>query len=98
MLTIVGVVDLIRRRDKLWFVAGWAMAVLLFVVAAGGPSWRMRALVTGIFYRDPPRLAALLVVVAVPMAVFGALALWRALQRHVLPRIGVAAGHVQVRP
>ncbi|GAA1749564.1 DUF6541 family protein [Agromyces humatus] len=89
VLTIVGVVDLIRRRDKLWFVAGWAMAVLLFVVAAGGPSWRLRALVTGIFYRDPPRLAALLIIVAVPMAVFGALALWRAVQRFVLPRIGV---------
>ena len=91
-LTIIGLVDLVRRREKLWFVAGWAVAVLLFVVAAGGPSWRIRALVTGIFYRDPPRLAALLVVVAVPMAVFGAVALWRALQRHVLPRIGAQPG------
>lgn len=92
VLTIVGVIDLIRRRDKLWFVAGWAVAVLLFVTAAAGPSWRLRAFVVGIFYRDPPRLASLLVIVAVPMAVFGALAIWRAVQRYVLPRVGVTPG------
>ena len=92
VLTVVGVVDLIRRRDKLWFVAGWAIAVLLFVVAAAGPSWRLRALVVGIFYRDPPRLASLLVIVAVPMAVFGAIALWRVVQHVVLPRLGAQPG------
>lgn len=92
VLTVVGVVDLIRRREKLWFVAGWAVAVLLFVAAAAGPSWRLRALVVGIFYRDPPRLASLLVIVAVPMAVFGAIALWRVAQHLVLPRLGVQPG------
>ena len=97
VLTVVGVVDLIRRRDRLWFVAGWAVAVLLFVVAAAGPSWRLRAFVIGIFYRDPPRLASLLVIVAVPMAVFGAIALWRIVKQFVLPRLRVAPGTTRSR-
>ncbi len=93
VLTVVGVVDLIRRRDKLWFVAGWAVAVLLFVVAAAGPSWRLRALVVGIFYRDPPRLASLLVDRrGADGGVRGDRALASALQRLVLPRLGVQPG------
>ncbi|MFD5866067.1 DUF6541 family protein [Agromyces sp. NPDC127015] len=81
VLALIGVVDLIRRREKLWFVATWAVSIVLFVVAAGGPSWKLRAWVDGIFYRDPPRLSALLVITAVPMAVFGVVALWRFVQR-----------------
>lgn len=81
VLALVGVVDLIRRREKPWFVGTWAVTIVLFVVAAGGPSWKLRAWVDGIFYRDPPRLSSLLVIAAVPMAVFGVVALWRLVQR-----------------
>ncbi|GAA1514918.1 hypothetical protein BJ978_001961 [Agromyces terreus] len=86
-LALLGVIDLIRRREKLWFVATWAVTVVLFVVAAAGPSWKLRAWVVGVFYRDPPRLSSLLVIAAVPMAVFGALFLWRLVQRFALPRL-----------
>jgi len=81
VLALIGVIDLIRRREKLWFVVSWAVTIVLFTVAAGGPSWRLRAWFAGLFYRDPPRLSALLVMIAVPMAVFGAMALWRLVRR-----------------
>ncbi|MFK4729877.1 DUF6541 family protein [Agromyces mediolanus] len=90
VLALIGVIDLVRRREKLWFVVSWAITIVLFTVAAGGPSWKLRAWFAGLFYRDPPRLSALLVMAAVPMAVFGAIAVWRLLRRLLERRAGVA--------
>jgi len=97
VLALIGVFDLVRRREKLWFVGTWAVTIVLFVVAAGGPSWKLRALVDGIFYRDPPRLSALLVITAVPMAVFGTVALWRLVQARLERRQRIEPGSAAAR-
>lgn len=86
-LTIIGLVHLARHREKLWILGMWAVAALLFMSAIALPSWRLRTLTVGLFYRDPPRLASLLVVVALPIAVIGLVALWAFLLRRVWPRI-----------
>ena len=69
------------RRDRLrWVLVTWAALVLLFVVAATGrPGWG--SLVTGYWYNDKVRLAALLALPTALMAVAGVVALARAVGR-----------------
>lgn len=75
-LTLVGTVVLIRRPAEHWFLASYAGAVALYLVAAAVPAAAplVREIIIGAWYGDPPRLAALL-----PMfwAVFvGAAGVW----------------------
>ena len=86
-LTIIGLVHLARHPDRLWILGMWAVAAFLFMTAAALPSWRLRAYTVGLFYRDPPRLASLLTVVALPIAVLGLVALWSFLHTRVWPRV-----------
>lgn len=86
-LTIIGLVHLVRNREKLWIAGMYAVAALLFLSAASLPSWRLRALTVGLFYRDPPRLASLLAVVALPIAVIGLVAVWAFLLKRVWPAV-----------
>ena len=86
-LTIIGLVHLARHPDKFWILGMWAVAAFLFMTAAALPSWRLRAYTVGLFYRDPPRLASLLTVVALPIAVIGLVALWSFLHTRVWPRV-----------
>lgn len=87
LLTFAGLVHLARHPDKLWILGMWAVAAFLFMSAAALPSWRLRAFTVGLFYRDPPRLVALLAVVALPIAVIGLVAVWSFLQARVWPRV-----------
>lgn len=93
LLTVVGIIEIVRKREKLWLLAVWAVGAFLFAVAVAFPSWSVRALVVGLFYRDPPRLSALLVVVALPIAVVGSVAVWRFLVDRVWPRLARRLKH-----
>lgn len=93
-LTLAGTVLLISRPTERWFLASYAGAVALYLVAAVVPIAVVREIIIGAWYGDPPRLAALL-----PMfwAVFaGAAGAWifESLSRHrskwIIP-IGIAA-------
>lgn len=92
-LTIVGLVQLARNRKQWWLLAVWAVGAFLFAVAVAFPSWSVRALVVGLFYRDPPRLAALLMIVALPVAVVGAVTVWGLLVERVWPRVSRRLRH-----
>ena len=92
-VTVVGLVHLVRTREQHWLLAVWAVGAFLFAVAVAFPSWSVRALVVGLFYRDPPRLSALLMIVALPVAVVGTVAVWRFLVDRVWPRIASRLRH-----
>ncbi|GAA4733968.1 hypothetical protein GCM10025782_36920 [Pedococcus ginsenosidimutans] len=70
VLVLVGVVIAARRREHWWLLACHATAGALFVLVAGSDGPFARAL-SGPWYDDPFRLAALLGVTAVPLAALG---------------------------
>lgn len=77
ILALAGLAYLLRKPGMWWLLGVYAVAALLFIVAASFRSGRIRDFVTGIWYNDPPRLAALLPVAVLPVAVVGAVELWK---------------------
>ncbi|HEU4997944.1 MAG TPA: DUF6541 family protein [Lapillicoccus sp.] len=69
-LMAIGLVGCVRRIRLRWVVVTWAACVVLFAVAATGtPGWG--SLLTGYWYNDKVRIAALGTVPAVLLAVVG---------------------------
>ncbi|RAX17288.1 hypothetical protein DC347_08935 [Pseudarthrobacter sp. AG30] len=83
-LAIVGLAIVFRRRATAWFAGSFIVVALLFVVVSAGPAGRYRDLLTGVWYNDSYRLAALLPVVGVPLAAIGAAWLIERLQERTL--------------
>lgn len=72
LLVGAGVVGgLALRRTPGWLVASWLLAAVMFGFANGWPEGALRTAITGLWYNDAFRLAALGPVVAVPLAVVG---------------------------
>lgn len=86
-LVVIGLLALVLRRERLWLVVAWAIPALLYFVASVVDSLPVRTLVSGVFYNDAPRLAALIVIVSVPVAVVGVVTVCSLARRIVWPRI-----------
>ncbi|GGI47665.1 hypothetical protein GCM10010932_23530 [Agromyces flavus] len=72
ILVLVGVIGgLLLRRTPVWLVVSWLLAAVLFGFANGWPEGPLRTAITGLWYNDAFRLAALGPVVAVPLAAIG---------------------------
>ncbi len=80
VLTLIGlaVAGLTRRY---WLLGAYGAVALLFFMAGAGQPGRIRTFLTGVWYNDPQRLAALLPVVILPLAVLGAVGCWDACVR-----------------
>ncbi|WP_415854082.1 DUF6541 family protein [Sinomonas sp. G460-2] len=76
ILALVGIAWAVRPAGRRWFLGVYAVIGLLFVVVAGMPFGKLRTALTGVYYNDPPRLAALLPVIGIPLAVAGGLWVW----------------------
>lgn len=76
VLAITGLVVLIVHRRHLWLVGMYAVIASLFVIVASFPFGESRTFFTGVWYNDPPRLASLLPLVTLPLAVVGAVHAW----------------------
>ena len=76
LLTLIGIYVTIRYRQRLWLLGTYGVAGFLFVVVSSFPADDFRLFVTGIWYNDPPRLAALLPALIIPLACRGAVAVW----------------------
>jgi len=81
-LAAVGVVVALRRRsanDEI-AVALLAAAAVLYIVVSALPYWIPRDILTGVWYNNAPRLAALLPIAWVPLAAIGGERLWTVLR------------------
>jgi hypothetical protein len=65
-LVLVGAVLALLRAGTRWLVIAWALAILLYVLAAGSNS-DLAKLATGLWYKDKFRLFALLPIVQTPL-------------------------------
>jgi hypothetical protein len=81
LLVLTGAVITLFRRRLLWLTGSYFVAILLFAVANGGQVGALRDAITGLWYNDSFRLAALLPVIGVPLAVQGLLTIVRLAQR-----------------
>jgi len=85
VLVVAGLFGLSRQRSvrALTVLGIYGVAAALFVIVAALPWWGLRDLITGSWYNNIPRLAALLPVIAVPLAAYGVALCWRALRTRV---------------
>lgn len=72
LCTIIGLALLYKQGRWSWLLGIYAVAVLLYVVSAAEPRGTVRMLLTGAWYQDPQRLAALLPLPTVIIAAYGA--------------------------
>ncbi|MBT2249947.1 hypothetical protein JHV56_14680 [Arthrobacter sp. BHU FT2] len=71
-MTLLGIWAVLRHGRHFWLLVMFGISCVMFIVVSGYPAGPLRTFVGGIWYNDPPRLAALLPVAALPMAVAGA--------------------------
>lgn len=72
ILLVLGLVAVFVRKNRtLWLVAAWAIAAFFYAAARSLPWDEDRYWVVGVWYHDSFRLAALLPVVTLPLAVLG---------------------------
>lgn len=68
---VAGIVGAFVLKQHRWLVVSYAIVAGLYVTDAAGPKGFWRDLATGTWYQDTYRLAALLPVVATPLAAYG---------------------------
>lgn len=71
ILIVAGIGYLASRRGQRWILGMFAILAALYVVVSSFPFGDFRTAITGVWYNDTPRLAALLPVMAVPVATAG---------------------------
>lgn len=71
LLTLAGIYGVLRNRKHLWLLGLLIIGIGLFVVVSGFEKGELRSSITGVFYNDSYRLAALLPVVGIVVAVYG---------------------------
>lgn len=75
ILVIVGLIYVLKRPSTAWIAASFLIVAGLFVVVSAGPVGDLRHMLTGVWYNDSYRLAALLPVTGVALAAVGAASL-----------------------
>jgi hypothetical protein len=91
VLVILGLVFLMKRPSTVWIVASFIIVAGLFVIVSAGPADPFRDAMTGVWYNDSYRLAALLPVAGVALAAAGAAWAIRTLQAKVAGTLVPAA-------
>lgn len=86
LLMLLGLLISLRRGSRFWLLACFATTGALFVVVSGMEISPFRSDVTGVWYNDSYRLAALLPLTALPFAALGADEGWRRLSAAVSGR------------
>ncbi|UTX52787.1 DUF6541 family protein [Leucobacter aridicollis] len=70
-LVVIGAIIAIGQRRHRWLIISYAALLLLFGVANGLPASALRTALIGLWYNDAWRLAAILPLAAIPLAVLG---------------------------
>ncbi len=86
VLMLIGLFLCWRRGGRTWMIAGFVITGVLYVVVSGTLKGDVRSALTGIWYNDVYRVAALLPLTALPFAAVGvdSVAFWL---RHRLDRL-----------
>lgn len=71
LLVLLGLYSALRNRQHWWILGCYVVVSTLFVVIVGFPDSYLRNALTGVWYNDSYRLAAVLPLTAVPMAALG---------------------------
>ena len=80
ILALIGLQRVLRHSRDLWIVLCWLVPVILYITTASAPKGFWRMLLTGGWYQDSYRLAALLPIFTVVLAAIGSVFLWDALK------------------
>jgi hypothetical protein len=83
VLVAIGVVRSVATPGRRWVAGTWLVGAMLYYAAEVLPGSDLRNVLLGVFYKDPPRLAALFMVMSLPVALTGALFLWDWLKRSI---------------
>lgn len=81
ILMLVGLFLCWRRGGRTWMLAGFLITAVLYVVVSGTMKGDVRSALTGVWYNDSNRIAALLPLTALPFAAIGAEAVVLRLRR-----------------
>jgi len=68
--TLWGFIRLLKVARLRWLLVGHVALILLYILAAGSPSWLAHEL-TGFWFNDAQRVAAMIPLTAVPLAALG---------------------------
>lgn len=80
VLSLLGVLSVVRRRDSRWLALTFAEFSLIYVLTGVGDN-TVKSLVSGFWYTDPERLSAMVAISMLPLASFGLLAVAGLLSR-----------------
>lgn len=80
VLMVLGLIFVVKRSSTAWIAASFLIVAGLFIVVSAGSTAWLRDLLTGVWYNDSYRLAALLPVTGAALAAVGAGWLIQALQ------------------
>lgn len=70
-LMVLGIYAALRSRQHFWLLGCFAITSILFVVVAGFERSYWRSVLTGVWYNDSYRIAAILPLTALPIAALG---------------------------
>lgn len=70
-LVLMGLFVAVRDRRQWWLLGCYVLTSFLFVVIAGVGTSYLRSAITGVWYNDSYRLAAILPITALPLAALG---------------------------
>ena len=77
ILVMVGVVVSTIDSRRRWVAGMWFIGALLYFAAIVLPGSDLRNVLLGVFYKDIPRLASFFMILSIPAALVGGLAIWR---------------------
>lgn len=83
ILVVVGAISCARRKESRWLTWSWALVGFLWVVVSSFEQGWVRNALTGPWYNDSNRLAALTIIVSLPLAAQGMTCITDALNRFV---------------
>lgn len=78
ILALIGLQRVLRSSATVWIFLCWLVPAILYFTTASSPKGPWRMLLTGGWYQDSYRLAALLPVFAIVLAAVGGIFLWDA--------------------
>lgn len=98
MLAFVGVAACLKNSRLWWLPASYLVSIGLFVIVAGFESTDFRNFVTGVWYNDPYRLAAVLPLLAAPLSILGLNSVFSWLWRRIASRGSVETYYAGLTP